>query len=603
MPNLVTTSPSETAQPISATGERIFLGSILALTGLVYAATLRFQFVYDDEGQIVENELIRSWRFVPQYFRGQVWQYLFPNEPANYYRPFNVLWFRINDAVFGLRPYGWHATAILLHVLATFLAYKVARHLTGRPLVAGLAALIFGVHPMRHEVVAWVSGTTESLWSVMFLMAFLSYLRSRYAHRAAWMALSCVLYGAALLSKETAAMLPAVVFAHAWIYGPRASGNSSRSLSVNVQPSVWRRVAKAAGLALLYGPVAAAYLVLRITVLHGFAHPLTHIPLRTLALTFPSVAFFYLRQWLVPIQLSEFYDLPLRSGIDFSHVVFPALAILLLAAALWFFRRELGPRETAFASVWTIVLLLPALDLGVFPEGELAHDRYFYLPSFGASLLLGLALEKMARGVRVSGFPRRWLVATAVLFGLLSYGTVNAASYWRNDYVLFEHAHRVAPLNLTAWNDYATALARRGDSAKAMLLLLQLLAVKPDYWLANYNYGRLSYVAGELPTAKLYLERARKIDPVRPDTYVQLGLIALKTNDLVEAEVNMRNAVLLRPFNPSFRFALGVVLMQRGTCSEARAQLEQALTLNPGFLHAQEMMNKCKAGSGLISAH
>ncbi len=160
---------------ISVLGEPALLGGVLGVTALVYAATLGFGWVYDDHGQIVRNTAVQSWRFVPAYFQGKEWQALFPNATLNYYRPFNFLWFRVNDALFGMRPAGWHAMGVLLHILVTCLAYFVARRVTGRPLVAALAALLFGVHPMRHEVVAWVSGTTESLWALFFFLAFLAY--------------------------------------------------------------------------------------------------------------------------------------------------------------------------------------------------------------------------------------------------------------------------------------------------------------------------------------------------------------------------------------------------------------------------------------------
>src|SRR5580704_3606519 len=157
----------------------VLLASVLAFTAMVYATTIRFKFVYDDHGYIVENALVHSWRFVPLYFRGDVWQYLSPNTPGNYYRPMNLLWTRSNDALFGLHPAGWHVLAILLHLCATSLAFFVARRLvTGRPLVAAFTALLFGIHPIHHEVVVWISGTTESLWSVLFFLSFLAYLRS-----------------------------------------------------------------------------------------------------------------------------------------------------------------------------------------------------------------------------------------------------------------------------------------------------------------------------------------------------------------------------------------------------------------------------------------
>ena len=90
----------------SSLSDATLLGGVLALTALVYAATVRFDFVYDDMNQIVRNALIQSWRFVPGYFGGHQWLTLFPNASANYYRPLNFVWFRVNDALFGLQPAG-----------------------------------------------------------------------------------------------------------------------------------------------------------------------------------------------------------------------------------------------------------------------------------------------------------------------------------------------------------------------------------------------------------------------------------------------------------------------------------------------------------------
>jgi protein O-mannosyl-transferase len=585
--------------------ERVMLGTVLGLTVLVYAATLRFEFVYDDQTQILRNTMVHSWRFVPRYFKGGEWQDLFRFAAANYYRPFNFLWFRVNDAVFGLRPMGWHATAVLLHILVTVLAYGVARRLTRRSLVAALTALTFAVHPMKHEVVAWVSGTTESLWSAFFFASFLAYLKSRDGRRALWMAISALLFAGALLSKETAIVLPAVVFAHAWIYGSRTEEDAPES--------IWKRIRKAAALAMLYAPVTAAYLAVRLRVLHGFSHPQVSVPLRTVLFTAPSVAFFYLRHWLLPVQTSEAYSLSTWPAFNFLHVGGPILELVLLCALLWLFRNKLGQREVIFGAIWMIAPLLPVLDIAVLPQGDLVHDRYFYLPSFGASLILALALEKLAHGAPVFGYPRRLVLTTVVLTGLLAYGTANAASYWRDQYSLFEHAYRVAPNDVFVRVNYAIELGRRGDYEKAFPMLQQVLKEQPNNWLANYNLGRICYEVGLLPMSEMYLERTAQLNPDIPETYLQLGLIDMKTNRLVLAEGNMRKALARRPEEPTFLFALGVTLKQENNCDEARKKFAQALSLEPGFPHAQEQLDKCSGtatgkpagagvGPGLASA-
>src|SRR3981081_319385 len=171
--------------------EPALVGFVLFFVAAVYIATLRFDFVYDDHGIIVNNILVRSWRYVPEYFLGRTWHAGFENAAVNYYRPLNFVWMRLNYALFGPHPLGWHATAILLHLLVTLLAYFVARRGTGRPFAGALSALIFGIHPMTHEVVAWVCGTTESLWSAFAFGAFLCYLKFRDTQRAMWLVGLC----------------------------------------------------------------------------------------------------------------------------------------------------------------------------------------------------------------------------------------------------------------------------------------------------------------------------------------------------------------------------------------------------------------------------
>jgi protein O-mannosyl-transferase len=585
--------PLKTDSSAASLNESTLLGGVLALTALVYAATLRFDFVYDDQNAIVRNPLVRSWQSVPGYFMGKEWPAtLFPNASANYYRPINVLWYRINDAVFGLNPVGWHATTILLHLLATFLVYVIARRITGRPLVAALTALFFGIHPTRHEVVSWVSGTTDLLWSVLFLLAFLAYLKSREGDRTRWIVISCALYGAALLAKETAIVFPVVVFAHAWLYG-------TKSASEDDAWSQASRVWKAAALAALYGVVAIAYLGVRIAALHGFEHPQSNIPLRTLVLTIPSVAFFYVRQWLLPMNVGEFYDLPLWSKFDALHVLVPFLALVVLAAVLWFFRKKLGSREVVFAAVWLIAPLLPVLDFAVLPPGQLVHDRYLYLASFGAALLCALVLSKLATGPTSFGIPRRLLIPMLAIVVLSCYATADASSYWEDDYTLFQHSYQLTPTNIVARVNYAIAVARHGDYMTAMPLLDSVLYEDPNNWLANYNLGRVFYEMGLYPAAEGRSLVVERLFPTMADNYLQLGMIDIKTNRPELAEENIRRAVELQPSETAFRFSLGVALEVEGKCDEARAEFTKTLAIDPTFPKAEEQMAKCNPKAAL----
>jgi hypothetical protein len=210
-------TPKPEDSRISTPHEKYFVWMVLLVTAVTYLGTVRFGFVYDDSLVIVHNPFLKAWRYVPQYFVNSLWKQIDPSVPANYYRPIYLSIMRVGYALFADRPLGWHLFAIAMHLLVTWLTYILVRKMTGQFTTAWLAAAIFGVHPIHHEVVAWASSVSESLFAALFLLTFLAYLRSRDGSKAAWMTISCALYALALLSKETAVLLPALVFTYVWI--------------------------------------------------------------------------------------------------------------------------------------------------------------------------------------------------------------------------------------------------------------------------------------------------------------------------------------------------------------------------------------------------
>src|ERR1041384_423817 len=116
------------------------LATVLLATTAAYLWTLHFGFVYDDLGQIVSNPLIQSWRYLPMYFRGNVWMQ--QSSLGNYYRPVFLTWLLINPMLFGLHPMFWHLTNILAHVGATALVYRLALRLPHQQKLAAIASRI-----------------------------------------------------------------------------------------------------------------------------------------------------------------------------------------------------------------------------------------------------------------------------------------------------------------------------------------------------------------------------------------------------------------------------------------------------------------------------
>jgi Flp pilus assembly protein TadD len=568
--------------------EALIVAAILATTLAVYIGTIWYNFVYDDDGQILGNSYIQYWRHVPLYFISHVWAQLVPRANGNYYRPLFLLWLRFNDAWFGLKPMGWHAAAIALHLIATFLVYLVVRKLTARIPVASFAALVFGLHPMHIEVVAWVSGATESLCTIFVLAGLLAYLKSREGNAAIWMTISCVLYVFAVFSKETGIMLPALVFAHCWIYGPVGADAAARGL---------RRFAACVRAVLVYAPVAVVYLAARKLVLHGLAHPLVLLGFRQVLFTIPSEVGFYVKKWFLPVRLDEFYDMPYWSTPNFFHVILPAVLVLALFVAIWMARDALGPREVKFALFWVIVPLLPVLDARMLPRDEIVHDRYFYLPSVGAALLVGLVIDRWTRaprGTLVFGLPVAQLVVALALAATLGGLSVHESQFWANNYTLFHRAYVLAPHNPTARLDYGAELITRGDYDGARAVFAAALVEDPHDSSIYVNLGRMSYEEKDYPQAERSLRKALQINKDNADAHANLGLAQLRMDRLADALDNMRTAAALRPNDPDLLYAYGVVLEADGNCALADDQFRASLEIRPGETFAQIQLDRCQ---------
>jgi len=134
----------------------LIIGFLTLATLAAYIGALRYGFVYDDPDQIVNNPAVHSWSRVPRYFTSDVWPHSTPDEVGNFYRPVFLLWLLLNYKIGSLNPTWYHLTTVALHLLATLLVYLLALRVTKDELVAAGGALLFGLHPVHLEAVAWI---------------------------------------------------------------------------------------------------------------------------------------------------------------------------------------------------------------------------------------------------------------------------------------------------------------------------------------------------------------------------------------------------------------------------------------------------------------
>lgn len=538
-----------------------------AIAFLVYVPTLGFQFVYDDKPQIVQNPAIHAWRYVPHYFTAHAWAELYPNVHGDYYRPLFLLWFRLNYALFGAKPEGWHCTTVLCHVAATYLVLSLVRRLTANSGLALGAAVLFAVHPVHIESVAWVSGVTDPLLTLFLIGSFLAYLRFREANRKGWMVLALALFALGLLEKETAVVLGPLVFVFAGLYPVGRTGLS--------------RIVYALKHALGFLVLTVAYLALRVRVLHGFSHPVTPITLRNMALTEPSVIWLYFRHLLFPVGISGLYGLPYVESPASAAFVVPTVLLLALVLALALgIRRLRDARLAVFACCWMLLPIIPVLWLRTFSEGDIAHDRYLYVPSVGFILLVSLFLVEIAQRWH-AGRNTVPLAGLAVLALAYTAGTAVQQIYWASDLLLYQRAYQMAPRDNLICSNLATALMDAGYSDAAVALYGKVLAREPDYWLSDYNLGYTFYKLGRFKEAEGFLRRAIRINGTDSDEYVYLGLTLWRQGRLDEAAEDLERAIQIRPSAPGYHYVMAMIRRDQNDIAAARAELNLELAYHP----------------------
>lgn len=570
----------------------VWISLVLLATFLVYSGTLGFKFVYDDRGQILANAQVHYWRYLPHYFLERVWSFAYPGIQGNYYRPLFLLFLLINYKIWGPYAAGWHLVTVAMHVGVTYLVYLLARRLTGDSGAALIAAAIFGVDPIHIESVAWISGVTDPLLTAFLLPSFLCYLnaRARPARRRAWLGGALALYALAMLSKETALILPIIIFVFEWVW------EKSSVEGAWVQETL-RRFKLSVIRSLPFVLLTFGYLAVRVRVLNGLGHTMTPLSVLTIAYTWPQLLLFYFRHLAWPFNLSVFYDVPYVRTIGLVSFVLPLAGLAGVGFLVWAILRRLqassaaNEKAAAFSFAWILIPFIPLLDLSVLPVGEIAHDRYLYLPSIGFSILVAMALRRIRFGkLKLFGTPALQVCAVLVLVLVFGVSTTRQDRYWANDILLYTRGVERTPQNKLARTNLGNALGEKGHYAKAIELYRQVLAQDPTFWLAIYNTGYTYYRMGRLHKAEIYLKRAIEVNGVDSDEYFYLGLTWLKLGKLDDASMAVRHALKLNQDGLAYHFAMGMILKLKGNIPGAMAQFKEELRNFPGETGAQQQI-------------
>ena len=501
-------------------------------------------------------------------------------------------------------------TNIACHVLATWLVFRIAELLLDDRPMAFVAALIFGLHPAHVENVAWISGVSDPLMACFLLGSFWAFQRSREPRAASReqphdekggigllaargskleAAMSLALFALALLSKETAIVLPVLIFAFVLIFerdDEAGSGLGRRSLAA-VQESAPYLL-----LVLVYG-------IARYRALGGWSHPTIPIGWTEVVLTWPAVLWFYVRHLILPLRLSEFYGLDYVPHFSATAVLLPLAFLVIVALAVTLVLIVIGrnsharSREIArFALVLLIVPLLPVLDLHSLTVGDIVHDRYLYLSSVGFALLIALLIRELAQ--RLPGRQRAILPVVSVTIIGVAFAalTITQQMPWASDILLYTRGVESAPVNLTVRDNLASALLKANQPERAIPLYQEVLNRNPDFWRSNYNLGFAYYKTAQFPAAERYLQRAIRINPADADQYIYLAFAQLELKKLSEANENASQAIARSPNTRGYHFVLGLIYEAAGDRARAAGEFKTEIAQHPGNTAASAELQK-----------
>jgi Flp pilus assembly protein TadD len=524
--------------------------AVVLLAIVVNLNVLQNGFVYDDGAQIEHN----SWLPTASYrsmFTRNVWGFLGPRGGSNYYRPLMHLVNLGCYRLFGLQPWGYHLVSLLFHAGCTLLVFAIARKIGFSETFAFWGALLFGIHPIHPEAVAWVAANTELVYAFLVLLAFLLHLYGRRF----W---PPILLLVGLLMKETAMILVPLIAAWEWDRTREMPGPSrTKSLALVLAPFLI--------------PLAI-YFPLRIYALHGMVmitNPWV-ISLDQQFYTTFALLGRYLWKLLDPLPYNIFYvfhETTSPTDPSFLRGLAATLAVIGLGWILWRRNSRLWLAVFLILVPLTPVLWIQRLGQNVFTE------RYLYLPAAGFCWLVAALLERTPRWIA-------YAPVAGLLGGLLAswYAVTSfTRNYeWHDNIILYEKALLVSPESTLIRGNLANAYFLGGDAERALPEYRRVVHDKPLNAIYQDNLGSVLARTGHLAEARQAYERARALGPELAEPWANLGLLSEMEGRQQEAEEEYRSALKLDPMNVDAHQSLGALLASEGKFDEAELHFRVA---------------------------
>jgi len=581
---------------------------LAVVTLALYNPVNRHPFVnYDDDRYVVNNPHVRQGLTDDTF----TWA-LTSTEQANWH-PLTWMSHALDVSLFGKNPVGHHFTSVLLHAANVVLLFLLLIWVTRRLGPSLFVAMLFAIHPINVESVAWVAERKNVLCTMFFFLTLWAY--GWYARKPSWKRYLAVaaLFAAGLASKPMVITLPFVLLLlDYWPLGRVRGGKTEAETHPTFS---WSRLA-VEKLPLLALSAGSAVITMLAQQAGGAVRTTAEVSFGARLATAIWAYAMYLWKMVWPAQLAPMYPHP-GDSLAAWQVLVAAAVLIAISVMVWRFRSR---RYLLVGWLWFLGTLVPVIGLVQVGEAAMA-DRYAYIPLIGIFVMIAFGVADWAEEKKFGLWPA---LAAAVTLVALALATHRQIEYWQSSSDLWSHALAVTENNFVAENNLGGALILEGKEEEAHAHFEAAARINPrdpmsrsnlgiylqhhnqmreavaDYEAAveltsdpgllsqTYaNMGAAQRAQGDDERAQKSFEQSLGFNSTQFNAWRGLGLLAQKQGKFEEAISDLSRAVELQPTAQGY-FELGRVLEQAGHVPEALDAYQQALKISPEFVEAQQ---------------
>ncbi len=529
-----------------------FLPIVLAVTFIVLSPSLQNKFTnLDDTQYLTENPVVKEMNMANI-------KTIFSEQFVGNYQPITMLSYMIEYTFFGMNPFGYHLVNLIFHLLGTLFVFLIIKKLSGNDLIAFITSLLFGIHPLHVESVAWIAERKDVLYGFFFLWALYLYITSRPSPEGGktsspFRAGACLLlFVISLLCKAQAVVLPVVFLAVDFLMKREFT---KKTILEKIPFFV---------LAVAFGLIA-----IKVQGKAGAMQTFQYFPFYERILFSCYALMTYLHKLILPINLSCFYPYPETDDkINTVWVYLSPAVLLALAFIIWKYFREskIVLFGVAFFLI-TIILVLQLLPIG----DALYADRYTYIPSIG---IFFIAAYYFVNFPKVSNFGK---VLASVYILFLCFLTFQRTKVWHDSITLYTNAIDNGYKAAIIYNNRGAVLSDSSRNEEALKDFTSLVELKPKYPNGWRNKGLVHQRLKQEEEAIKSFSEQIKYHPDDYTNYLSRGTMFVQKNDFENAIKDFTRIIELQPKSGEGYYARSEAYGKSNRLTEALNDINKAI--------------------------